>query len=106
MNKYIIVTTLCDSEEVANKIIDTLLEKKLVSGSQISKVHSKYWWNHKLEECDEYKIEFRTKNNLFNEIKAEIKGIHNYQVAEISSYEINNANQEFMDWIDENTKVD
>ena len=30
MDKYIIVTTLCNKEEIANKIIDTLLEKKLV----------------------------------------------------------------------------
>ena len=52
MDKYIIVTTLCDKEEIANKIIDILLEKKLVAGSQLSKVYSKYWWNNKLEECD------------------------------------------------------
>lgn len=33
MDKYIIVTTLCNSEEIANKIVRTLLEKKLVAGS-------------------------------------------------------------------------
>ena len=29
MDKYIILTTLCDKEEIANKIIDILLEKKI-----------------------------------------------------------------------------
>lgn len=43
MDKYTIVTTLCDKEKIANKIMDTLLEKRLVVGSQISKVHSKYF---------------------------------------------------------------
>lgn len=38
MDKYIVVTTLCNKEEIANKIINTLLEKKLVAGSQVSKV--------------------------------------------------------------------
>ena len=104
MNKYIIVTTLCNKEEVANIIVNNLLEKKLIAGSQISKVHSKYWWNNELEECDEYKLEFRTKDNLFKEIEKEIKKIHDYEVPEISSCEIINANQEFLDWIDENTK--
>ena len=103
MNKYIIVTTLCDKEEIANKITNTLLEKKLVAGSQVSKVHSKYWWNNVLEECDEYKLEFRTKSNLFSEIENEIKNLHDYEVAEISYYEIVNASQEFLNWIDENT---
>ena len=102
MDKYIIVTTVCDKEEIANKIIDTLLEKKLIAGSQVTKVHSKYWWNNKLEECDEYKLEFRTKETIFNEIENEIKQIHDYEVAEISYYEIKNASKEFFDWIDKN----
>ena len=104
MDKYIIITTLCNKEEIANKIIDTLLEKRLVSGCQVTKVHSKYWWNNKLEECDEYKLKFRTKESKFSEIKNEIKKIHNYEVAEISSFEIKNANKEFLNWMDENIK--
>ena len=102
MDKYIIVTTLCNKEEIANKIIDTLFEKKLIAGSQVNKVHSKYWWNNKLEECDEYKLEFRTKEKLFSKIENEIKKIHDYEVAEISYYEIKNESKEFSDWIDKN----
>lgn len=104
MDKYIIVTTLCDKEEVANEIINSLLEKRLVAGSQVAKVHSKYWWNNKLEECDEYKLEFRTKDSLFEKIKKEIKEIHDYEVAEILCYEINNASKELLQWIEENTQ--
>ena len=104
MDKYIIVTTLCDKKEVVNKIIETLLSEKLVAGSQVFKIHSKYWWDGKLEECDEYKIEFRTKESLFEEVTDRIKKIHDYEVAEISSYEITNSNNEFLKWIDENTK--
>ena len=104
MDKYIIVTTLCDKEEIANKIINTLLEKRLVAGSQVIKVQSKYWWNNKLEEGSEYKLEFRTKESNFLKIENEIKKIHNYAVAEISSFEIKNASKEFLNWIDENIK--
>ena len=102
MDKYIIVTTFCNKKEIADRIINILLDKKLVCGSQISQVHSKYWWNNKIEECDEYKLEFRSKESLFNEIKNEIEKIHDYEVAEISYYEIINANQEFLNWIDKN----
>ena len=101
MNKYIVITTLCDEEEIANKIVKTLLDKKLIAGSQISKVCSKYWWNNKIEECYEYKLEFRTKSNLFTQIENEIKKIHDYDVAEISCYEIFNASTDFYKWIDE-----
>ena len=104
MNKYIIVTTLCNKEEISNRIINALLEKRLIAGSQVSKVHSKYWWNNKLEECDEYRLEFRTKEYLFTEIENEIKKIHNYDTAEISYYAINCASKDFLNWIDKETK--
>ena len=104
MDKYIIVTTLCNKEALANNIINTLLEKKLVAGAQISKVHSKYWWNNELEECDEYKLEFRTKESLFGKIETEIKKMHDYKTAEISCIEITNANSQFINWIDNQVK--
>ena len=102
MNKYVIITTLCNNEEIANKIISNLLDKKLIAGSQLSKVHSKYWWNNELEECREYKLEFRSKMRLFEEIKEEIRKIHDYDVCEITATEIINANKEIYDWIDDN----
>lgn len=104
MEKYIIVTTLCNKEDIANKIIETLLEKKLVAGSQLYKIHSRYWWNNKLEQCDEYKLEFRTKESLFDEIENEIKKIHDYETAEISYSEIKSASKNFLTWIDKETK--
>lgn len=103
MNKYVVITTLCDKEDISNKIVNSLLEKRMVAGSQVSKVHSKYWWNNQLEECDEFKMEFRTKDSLFEKIENEIKKIHDYEVAEISCYEIKNASKEIIKWIEENT---
>lgn len=80
------------------------MEKKLVAGSQVFKVHSKYWWNNELEECDEYKLEFRTKESLFYETENEIMKIHDYETAEISCSEITNGSKEFLNWIDSNIR--
>ena len=52
-------------------------------------------WNNELEECDEYKLEFRTKENLLDEIKDEINKINDYEVAEISCYEIKSLSKNF-----------
>ena len=99
MNKYIIVRTFCGDKDNANKIIDLLLEKKLIVGSQLSEVHSKYWWNNYLEEGVEYKIEFRTKESKFKEIEQLIKENHTYKLPEVSYNEINGS-KEFEEWID------
>ena len=106
MEKYIVVTTLCDKEEIANKIIEILLEKRLVAGSQLSKVHSKYWWNNELEECTEYKLEFRTKLNLFDKVSEVIRNIHDYEVCEITYNIIDGGNKEIFDWIENSVSND
>ena len=99
MNKYIIVRTFCATKENADKIIDILLEKRIIVGSQISEVYSKYWWNNYLEESKEYKVEFRTKLSKYKEIEKVIEENHTYKVAEISYSEIKGS-QDFLDWID------
>ena len=104
MDEYIIVTTLCNKREVAEKIINSLLEKHLVAGSHLQEVESKYWWDNKLESEKEYLIDFRTKKEHFKEIEYEIKKIHDYYVAEISSVRIDEASKEFLGWIDETVR--
>jgi periplasmic divalent cation tolerance protein len=104
VNNYIIVKTLCNKEEVAKRIINSLLEKNLVSGVQVSEVYSKYWWKNAIEEQKEYKLEFYTKEDNYHEIEYEIKKNHDYYVCEISAIELKYGSKEFLDWIDEIVK--
>lgn len=103
MEKYVIITTLCKDKNVAGKICDTLLNKNLVAGCQVSKVTSKYWYNGGLQLANEYKLEFRTVESFFDLIEAEIKELHDYETPEISMVEIRNASDEFIEWINQYT---
>ena len=103
MEKYIIVTTLCKDKKVAESICDNLLTQNLVAGCQVSKVDSKYWWNGNLELAHEYKLEFRTVESFFDLIKDVIIELHDYEVPEISAIELRDANDEFLEWINQNT---
>ena len=80
MEKCIIVTTLSDNLDNINKIQKELLEKHLVSGCQVSEVNSTYWWNNKINESKEYKLEVRTLEKLFSDIELNIKQNHNYEL--------------------------
>lgn len=104
MNTYIVVTTLCDKKEIAKKIQNTLLDKHLISGCQISERDSTYWWNDEIEKAHEYHLEMRTKESLYPEIENEIKKKHDYDVCEISYHVIKSGNKDFLNWIDKNTK--
>ena len=104
MNNYIVVTTLCDKIEIAHKIQETLLNKRLIAGCQISERESTYWWDGKIEKAHEYHLEMRTKESLFEEIEKEIKCIHDYDVCKISYYKIAGASKEFLSWIEKEIK--
>lgn len=101
---YYIVTTLCDKQEIADKISKTLMNKKLVAGSQIYKVRSDYWWEGKIETKEEFKLEFKTRSDKVNEIVEMIKSIHDYQVPAISKTEICCLTEEMEKWINESVE--
>ena len=48
--EYCIITTACNKKEIADKIIETLLEKRLVCCCQVININSSYWWKGKLKE--------------------------------------------------------
>ena len=100
MEKYIVVTTLSDNLNIIKNIQKGLLEKHLVSGCQISEVNSTYWWNNEINESNAYKLEVRTLEKLFSKIELIIKQNHNYELPEISYYEINGS-KEILEWINE-----
>ena len=79
-----------------------ILEKKLIAGCQISKVNSKYWWNGQLEDITEYKLDLKTRISLYQKIYEEIRSIHDYEVFELSYYEIG-GNKECLEWINNET---
>jgi periplasmic divalent cation tolerance protein len=97
---YIVVSTLCNKKEIADKIIDTLLEKRLIAGAQVYESNSKYWWKDKIESDKEYLIQMRTKEYLYSKIEKEILKIHDYEVCEISYQIIAGGNKAFFNWID------
>lgn len=98
MERCIVVTTLSDNLDIIKNIQKELLEKHLVSGCQISEVNSTYWWDNEINESKEYKLEVRTLEKLFSKIELIIKQNHNYELPEISYYEINGS-KEILEWI-------
>ena len=103
-NNYIIITTACDKKEIADKMIETLLRKRLVSCCQLTNIYSSYWWNGKIENHPEYFIQMKTKKKLYKEVEKEILKIHDYEICEILSYDITDGNEEFLKWIEDETK--
>ncbi len=104
MTKYCIITTTCDKVETANKIIDTLLQKRLVACCQMTKIESRYWWKDEIVKEPEFLIQMKAKKDLFKEIEKEILNIHDYETCEILSYNIEEGNEKYLKWMEEEIK--
>ncbi|MGN1379408.1 MAG: divalent-cation tolerance protein CutA [Bacilli bacterium] len=104
MNKYIMITTTFDNEAEANKIIELLLEKRLVSCCQLRNITSSYHWKGKIEHTDEFLLQMKSKKELFKEIEQVILNNHSYEIPQIVAYDISLGYQDYLNWIEDETK--
>lgn len=103
MNKVINVVLICDNYGLAINIQNILLDKKMIAGCQMMEMNSKYFWNKELFNKTEYRIDMKTIDSLYKSIYDEVRKVHNYEVFELSYYEIS-ANKEFITWVKEKVR--
>ena len=97
--KYVVVFITVPQNK-SKKIIKFLLTKKLVACvNEIKNINSYYWWEKKICNDKESLLVIKTKHCLFKQLIKEIKKVHPYKVPEIISIEINDANKEYLNWI-------
>ncbi len=102
--KPIIVQTTTNSKDEAKKIAKILLESKLASCIQISKIDSLYIWENEMCEDEEYLLLIKTKKEKFKKIKSKIKELHSYDLPEIISIHIDDLSKEYKKYIGDNIK--
>lgn len=104
MDKYIMITTTFDNKDEAQKIINMLLEKRLVSCCQLSNITSSYHWKGKIENSNEYLLQMKSKKVLYKEIESLILENHSYEVPQLVAYDIVEGSTEYLNWIENETK--
>lgn len=100
--KYCIVITTCDNENIKDKIINNLLEKKLAACIQVSKVDSHYFWKGKIENTNEFLLNIKTKQDFYCDVEKCILENHSYETPEIILIPIEKGYNDYLKWIEEN----
>ena len=98
---YILISAT--SKEEADKISDSLVTKKLVAGTLITKGPSKYWWENKVVEREYYNINASSLAKNKDKIISEVKKLHSDKCPIIMFFEMD-GNEEFLNWIKESVK--
>src|SRR4030043_500258 len=99
----ILITT--STEEEAHKIAEQLLTKrKAACVNIVPKVDSSFWWQGKLDSAQESLLIIKTRASLLQEVIDLVKKAHSYSVPEIIALPIIGGNQDYLNWIDDETE--
>jgi periplasmic divalent cation tolerance protein len=99
-NAYIIVLVTTASKQEAEKIVQHLLEARLIACANIvGPVSSHFHWSGKLEKAEEYLIFMKSRRDLFAKLSEAIKVLHSYEVPEILALPVVEGSKAYMDWL-------
>lgn len=101
---YCMIEIVFDNLDETNKVVNELLKARLISGGQIVNSKSKWRWKNEIEMCDEFLLFVKTKKELVKEVYEVVKAIHSYDVFEFTVIDITSVNEDYLNWIKEETK--
>ena len=93
------VETAFDNKKELNKVVNKLLENKLVASCHTIESNSSWNWNNNRENCKEYLLQMKTKKTKLINIFEIIKSIHSYECFEFAVYDISSISEEYLKWI-------
>lgn len=100
---YCMIEIAFDNKEEVNKVVNELLDYKLVASCQVIKSDSYWNWNSKMENSVEYLLLVKTKKTLAKKIYDVIKNIHTYDCFEFAIFNLESFSDDYIKWIDEET---
>ncbi|MFP4143254.1 MAG: divalent-cation tolerance protein CutA [Thermoplasmata archaeon] len=103
--EYIMVLTTTETEEEAEEISKTLVERELAACVQVyGPIKSTYSWGGEVTVSEEWMCFVTTKRTIFDSVESEIEEIHSYENPEIVALPVVEGSKEYLDWINDNVR--
>ncbi len=102
--KVTLLYLTCKDNAEADKISNSLLEKKLVACAKKLPISSSFLWKGGIDKSDEILVLLETEERLFDEIETEIKKLHSYETFILASLPITRVSKGAQEWLIEGLK--
>lgn len=97
-NIIVLMTTATRHE--AEKIVHSLLERRLIACANIlGPIGSHYWWQGKIEQAKEFLVLMKSDDKLFDQLAKSVKKTHSYEIPEILALPIANGWPPYLKWL-------
>ena len=101
---HIVVMTTFEKRENADRVAQTLVERRLVACVQIlGPMTSVYRWQGKIETAGELLCLIKTRRALFPQVEKTIAELHPYAVPELIAVPVEMGGASYLKWVDEQT---
>jgi periplasmic divalent cation tolerance protein len=105
MSEFIVIFVTTSSIKEADRISKVLVEKRLAACVNIIKdIRSIFFWKGKLSDEKEVLLIAKSKKKNFERIEKEVKKLHSYEVPEIIGLPILMGSEDYLDWVDKESK--
>jgi len=95
-----LVMTTCASRELADRLADTLVERRLAACVNVLPgVRSTYRWAGAIEQSDEVLLMIKTAQTELTAIEATIRSLSGYELPELVAVEIAGGSADYLAWI-------
>lgn len=90
----------CPSTDVAERLADDLVEKRLAACANVfGKVQSVYRWQGRIERESEVPLLVKSRAAYFKRLSARVTELHPYDTPAIIAVPILEANTDYSDWL-------
>lgn len=98
---FCLIWLSCANEVEAGKIAKALLDKKLIACAKQLPVKSSFSWENKTSTSEEIWMSMETKEDLFDEIEAEVAKIHSYDTFVLTCTPITKISKKAQEWLND-----
>lgn len=98
---YMIVLVTMANKQEAEKIIQHLLDDKLIACANIiGSVTSFFRWSGNIERAEECLVLLKSRKDLFERLTEVVKTMHSYEVPEILALPVVEGSKDYLDWLE------
>ncbi len=103
--EHLLVLTTCPGTITAKQIAQDLVANEVAACVNIIPGLTSYFkWSHKVESDVELLLLIKTTSEHFPAVQKRIKSLHPYELPEIIAVSIKDGLEEYLRWIEDNTK--
>ncbi len=100
---FVVVLTTTGNEQDAEELAKKTVEAKLAACVQVHPIKSYYTWKGNISVDAEFLLLMKTRDDLFEKLKAFILGNHKYETPEIIQIPVTRGFDGYLRWIEEAT---